>query len=649
MSLGTAILFTAIVICSAASTVVMFFYSTTAGVIQAVCLAVLIAAFLIYYLRKSRYYKDVIVHANQYFDSNGSSQDYPIPMAVVGKDNDIIWYNSHFQDKLMADVPLGTRKITEFLGDITPEEAVSHPEGVDIHYEDRTYTVYTGKIQNETSAYCLFFVDNTELKQEAADYRNSKPAILYLSLDNMDEVRKNYKSSECEVINGGIETILERWAEDYPCLLKKIDDGYYFMVLEEKGLQALIENHFDILKKVREYKFGDHLVELTISIGAGRGDTFVEANDHARLALEMSESRGGDQATVNTDGSMEFFGGTVGGTTSSSKVKARIMAQNFAEEFKRHDIIFTTGHTFSDLDSIGSCIGVYEMARAVGKPCYIIANRDTTMAAKLVEDYIDKVDAELFIDVKTALDRKRGKKSLLVVCDTHRPNSLEDENLSFDFDTVSVIDHHRRTANYIKNAELFYSEPNSSSSCEMITELIEYFPADVKIDPMSANALLSGIMLDTRNFVLGTGVRTFEAAAYLKSHGADTVAVKQLFSNTLDNYKIKASILSSAETYHGCVIAQTRETVPNMRMIASQVADEMLNVTGVQSSYVLFEENNRVNISARSLGKMNVQVIMEKLGGGGHFTMAATQIENITMEEAVSRVKKSIDEYLEME
>lgn len=421
------------------------------------------------------------------------------------------------------------------------------------------------------------------------------------------------------------------------------------MILEDKGLQTLISNHFDILKKVREYKFGEHLVEVTVSIGAGRGSTLPEASENARLALEMSESRGGDQATVNSDGTMEFFGGTVGGTTSSSKVKARIMAQNFAEEFRRHDIIFTTGHTFSDLDSIGSSIGVYEMAKAVGKPCYIITNRDTTMAAKLVEEYMEQVDSTAFIDVKTALDRKKGKKSLLVVVDTHRPNSLETEDLCYDFSTVSVIDHHRRTAKYIKNAELFYSEPNASSSCEMVTELIEYFPKDVKIDPMSANALLAGIMLDTRNFVLGTGVRTFESAAYLKNHGADTVAVKQLFSNSLDNYKIKASILSSAETYRGCVIAKTSEVVPNMRMIASQVADEMLNVTGVQSSYVLFEENNRVNISARSLGKMNVQVIMEKLGGGGHFTMAATQIENITMDEAVTRVKQSIDEYLEME
>ncbi len=279
------------------------------------------------------------------------------------------------------------------------------------------------------------------------------------------------------------------------------------------------------------------------------------------------------------------------------------------------------------------------------------------MTMNLAAHYQDKYTAyvpvceaykDRFITPEDAL-LAADAKSLLVVVDTHRPNSLEYPGLSEKFDTVCVVDHHRRTANYIKDAELFYSEPNSSSACEMVTELIEYFPEDIQPDPMTCNALLAGIMLDTRNFVLGTGVRTFEAAAYLKNHGADTVAVKQLFSNSLDNYKVKASILSSAETYHDCAIASTDQVVPNMRVIASQVADDMLSVTGVKSSYVLFESGGKINISARSLGQMNVQVIMEKLGGGGHFTMAATQIADISMEEAITLVKKSIDEYIEME
>lgn len=634
---------------SLVSTVFLFRCNWIAGVVQACVIAALAAAFLIYYLRSSRYYKDVIEKANTYFDFHGSRQDYPIPMAVVGHNNDIVWYNDRFRDKLLGDGTASLRKIDPLFSQMTPKEAAAHPEGIDLRCRERLYTVYTGVIDEAEQLYCLYYLDNTELKQAAADYKNSKPAIVYLVLDNMDELQRNFKSSECEVINGGIETILEAWAAKYPCLLEKFSDGNYFMVIEERGLEELMENRFQILKKVREYTYGENPVELTISIGAGRGRTLTEANEHARLALEMSQSRGGDQATVNSDGTMEFFGGTVGGTTSSSKVKARIMSQNFNEIFKRSDIIFAVGHTFSDFDSIGAAIGVFEMARAVGKPCFIITNRSTTMAMSLLRAYVNQANRDLFIRDDTAFAMAKGKRTTLVVVDTHRPNSLEYPNLTEHFDTVCVIDHHRRTANYIKPAEIFYSEPNSSSACEMVTELIEYFPDRVKLEPMSANALLSGIMLDTRNFVLGTGVRTFEAAAYLKNKGANTVAVKQLFSNSLDNYKIKASILNTAETYRGCAIATTTESVPNMRMIASQVADEMLSVTGVKSSYVLFEENGRINISARSLGKMNVQVIMEKLGGGGHFTMAATQMEHTTMEEAVAEVRRSIDEYLEME
>lgn len=634
---------------SLVSTVFLFRCNWIAGVVQACVIAALAAAFLIYYLRSSRYYKDVIEKANTYFDFHGSRQDYPIPMAVVGHNNDIVWYNDRFRDKLLGDGTASLQKIDPLFSQMTPKEAAAHPEGIDLRCRERLYTVYTGVIDEAEQLYCLYYLDNTELKQAAADYKNSKPAIVYLVLDNMDELQRNFKSSECEVINGGIETILEAWAAKYPCLLEKFSDGNYFMVIEERGLEELMENRFQILKKVREYTYGENPVELTISIGAGRGRTLTEANEHARLALEMSQSRGGDQATVNSDGTMEFFGGTVGGTTSSSKVKARIMSQNFNEIFKRSDIIFAVGHTFSDFDSIGAAIGVFEMARAVGKPCFIITNRSTTMAMSLLRAYVNQANRDLFIRDDTAFAMAKGKRTTLVVVDTHRPNSLEYPNLTEHFDTVCVIDHHRRTANYIKPAEIFYSEPNSSSACEMVTELIEYFPDRVKLEPMSANALLSGIMLDTRNFVLGTGVRTFEAAAYLKNKGANTVAVKQLFSNSLDNYKIKASILNTAETYRGCAIATTTESVPNMRMIASQVADEMLSVTGVKSSYVLFEENGRINISARSLGKMNVQVIMEKLGGGGHFTMAATQMEHTTMEEAAAEVRRSIDEYLEME
>lgn len=272
------------------------------------------------------------------------------------------------------------------------------------------------------------------------------------------------------------------------------------------------------------------------------------------------------------------------------------------------------------------------------------------MASTLVNDIAESFNQTVFVDEERARMLMRGKETLLVVVDTQRPNSLEYPALTEHFDHVAVIDHHRRTANYVKDAVVFYDEPGASSASEMVTELLQYIPGKVKLNPMSAEALLSGIMLDTRNFVLGTGVRTFEAAAYLRSHGADTVAVKQLFGNSMENYKIKAAILSTATNFKDCAIAATTDLhAENMRIIASQVADDLMSVVGVKSSYVLFAEDGRVSISARSLGEMNVQRIMEKLGGGGHFTMAATQLDGISMEEALEQLKTAITEFLEME
>ena len=401
--------------------------------------------------------------------------------------------------------------------------------------------------------------------------------------------------------------------------MKKLSSDRYYVIMEERGLQEIMEKKFDILKKVREYKFGESLVEMTVSIGAGRGRSLPESDSFAMAALEMSQSRGGDQATVSTDGNLEFFGGLVGRTTTSSRVKSRIMASNLAELIRKSDMVFVTGHRFSDLDSVGSCIGVTEFAKVVGRPSFVLLNRQKSLAPALIEHYIDKTGNDIFVNDKGAESLMRGKRCLCIVCDTHRPGSLEYPELMDKFDAVAIIDHHRRTTNIIEGADLYYTEPNASSACELVTELLQYIPLQSNISPVSANALLAGIMLDTRN------------------------------ANSIENYKAKAKILSTATQYKDCAMAVSTEVYPEMRIIASQVADELLSVTGVKASYVLFEEDGSVFVSARSLGDMNVQWIMERLGGGGHFTMAAAQLTETHVPEVIEQLKTFIDEYLEME
>lgn len=650
MNIASAVVSASIIIAAVLSTILVFHFSITAGIIQLLVFTAVTILFVSRYLSRAGYYREVIQKANRYFDTNGGSQTYPMPVVVVGKNGEIVWYNERFQKEVLPGdhFILKNHKISDIIGDYSCKSLVDMPGGLDIEYGNRCYTVYAGTVHAGTDSYCLFFYDNTDIKVDAEEYHLSKPACIYLKLDNVEGLYKHFRNSDCEVIGGGIETILESWAAGYPCIMKKIGGWSYFLVMEERGLLNLMEEKFEILKSVRDYKYKDTETGLTVSIGAGRGNSMAESDENAKQALEMSRSRGGDQAAVNSEGTFEFFGGTVGGTTTSSKVKARIMATGLSEYILASDIVFAMGHTFSDLDSIGSAIGIYEMAKALGRPCYILVNRRRSMARSLIE-ILDKAHGDnLFLNEEEARELLNHRKSLLVVVDTHRKRSLDYPSMVDRVDRVAVVDHHRRTADYLRDTVLFYNEPNSSSASEMVTELLQYNP-DVKLHEKSADALLSGIMLDTRNFVLGTGVRTFEAAAYLKSNGADTVTVKQLFAGSIENYKAKSIILRDAYIYKGCAIAVTDVHCDNMRIVASQVADELTGVVGVKSSYVIFYDDDRVNISARSLGEMNVQVIMEELGGGGHFTMAATQLEDITIPQAVDALKKAITDYFEME
>lgn len=631
----------------AASTVYMFLYGDVrVAMIQAAVLLLLCLIWLILLAFKTATLKKNVKRASRYLENKEGAERRPFPTLVCDGKGEIVWFNELFKFSVLGENLVHTGHIKEFFGDITLDTLILSQDGTSITYNDRKYTVFTDTVDEQKLIYCLYFIDYTELKALADEYKNIRPVVMHIRMDNLDEVFLNYKNSECEVISGEIERILEQWSGEYDGVFRKIGTGKYLMILQERGLLRLEDSKFDILKQVRDYKYGADNVGITISIGIGHGGNFAECDDFALLALEMSQSRGGDQATVNNNGEFTFFGGTLQGTTKQAKIKARLTADAFAECVAKADAVFVTGHIFSDLDCVGASVGIYEAVRALGKHCYILVDKDKSMAKQLIEELDSESMPNTFIDGDKAAEYI-SSSSLLVVVDTHRAESIEFPDLFPEFENVMVIDHHRRTANYISNAVLYYDEPNASSACEMVTELIQYIPAKVELRPLSAKALLSGIMLDTRNFIISTGSRTFEAAAYLKNNGADTVSAKQLFANDFDSYKEKYEIISTAVTYKNCAVAVATTHSANTRAIVSQVANELLNVAGVKSSYVLFEENNQINISARSLGEMNVQVIMERLGGGGHLTMAATQMSDVTMGDAVVRLEDAINEYVE--
>ena len=357
----------------------------------------------------------------------------------------------------------------------------------------------------------------------------------------------------------------------------------------------------------------------------------------ALQALEMSQGRGGDQVAIKTGDSYEFFGGvTSTGIEKRTKVKTRVVASALKELIRGSDKVFIMGHKFGDVDSLGSSYGLWKCASGMERESYIVLDEKTHLAASLICKIKEESGDHVMIDGKTACERMT-RKSLLIICDTHRRDFVDCSPLYDACRTTVVIDHHRKNTDFIDNSVIFYHEPYASSACEMVSELVQYIDSSM-IGKPQAEALLAGIMLDTRNFVLRTGVRTFEASAFLRSCGADPVAVKKLFSDSIDVYRERAMLVSGAEFFDNCAVAAAHEGVTVSRVAASQAADELLNIEHVDASFVLFSLGGDVNISARSLGKVNVQIIMEALGGGGHYTMAAAQIKNMTLDEAKSRL-----------
>lgn len=570
-----------------------------------------------------------------------------VPFLCVAFDEtgEVFWSN----DKFSADFFKNGRTLSGNISDILGTQIFDVISGKSDRIEangGRKYSVYcvTGKDKNDKQFYVLYLVDNTELRQIEQRYYETRPSAVLISVDTVDEIRQNFKDSECGAIFGRIEEIVDNWASKFGCVSKKLSTGRFFVIAEEKSLEAMKEDKFKILEYVRSLSYADKKVNATLSIGIGKEESFVDSNDAAKAAIEMAQSRGGDQVAIKDGKDYTFFGGVSAGLERSNKVRTRIVATSFSELIAGCENVVVMGHRYADLDAFGAAMGVMSIVRSLKKPVNIVINKDTALALPLIKRAEQAGLGEYLISPEKAKFIV-SHNTLLVVVDTHKPYFTECPELLEKTNKIVVIDHHRKSVNYIQNAVLFFHASYASSACEMVTELAQYIGSSSPIDSLTAEALLSGIMLDTRSFILHTGVRTFEAAAYLKSRAADTVEVKKLFSNDMDVYKYRNQIIDSAFTYNGCAVSVAEIKTNNIRLITSQAADELLNIDGVKASFVLFEVDGVVCISTRSFGEMNVQVVMEKFGGGGHRTMAAAQIEDSSMEEVLEKLKKEIDNY----
>ena len=428
-------------------------------------------------------------------------------------------------------------------------------------------------------------------------------------------------------------------------MYKKITNNRYMIIFRDADIDHMVNQRFPILRDIRSIGTARHIA--TISVGLCRGSKTVRESElNARKALEMALGRGGDQVAIIRDNTYEFFGGTAAAAEKVSKVRMRVIANAISRAVADADKVYVMGHRFSDLDCVGAAIGMQcIMDKTFKKYSKVVINRETSMAQQLIEYTDERLESDIYTTPEEAL-RGITPKSLLIIVDTHLATSLESRELYERAKKIVVIDHHRKAVNYINNALVFCHEPSASSACEMCCEIISYLD-DKPLGYIQADALLSGIMLDTKNFVLKTGVRTFEAAAYLRRKGANTLTVKELFSGSIDTYREKVDIVVRSEVHRGCAISTSDKITDDIRLASAQAADEMLTLKGIVASFVIFGDHKKINISARSYGRINVQLIMEKLGVGGHQTMAATQIYNSSIEESRRLLLEAIDAVLD--
>lgn len=571
---------------------------------------------------------------------------FPLPVMVVDEDGYIAWYNDRFDHDVCGGANLCGHPVSKLM----PELVYSDEEEgvVDLHFSGRRFSVSSSDISlGGKSQRIYYFFDETRLREKSDEYDLTRPSVLIITLDNYEELMENEKESDRIRTTAKIETIIDDFMGTTTGVLIRQRRDRFLAIVEERHIRKAVETKFQILSETRQCVNSDR-VPFTMSIGVGRGGaTLSECEVMAKQALDMAQGRGGDQCAIKSQTGFEFFGGVSFSQERRTKVKTRIVAAALLELIQSSSNILVMGHRASDLDALGSAFGMASACLKLGKKAGIVIGRQTTLADSLYDRIAgSEQGVNLFIEPRAA-EEYVEKDTLLIVMDTHIRPLCEMPELLTMCHTVVVIDHHRKMVDHIDDAVIFYHEPYASSTSEMVTELIQYFGDSVGIDRLSAEALLAGIMLDTKNFIVKTGVRTFEAAAYLRRCGADTVEVRKLFLNSIDAYRERTRLVASAKIHMGCAVAVSSEKIDHIQIVAPQAADELLGIAGVDASFVVYAVDSTVYISARSMGAFNVQLIMEQMGGGGHHTMAGVQIADADPKEVGERLMKLIETYLD--
>lgn len=625
-------------------------------ILAAVEFAVTVLLFVFFRISTSRRKKELL----KYMQTTTTALDtafkdeMPMPMAIISiAGNELFWCNSQFakltgiknstfNQKLDTALPKFSAR---WLAEGKPE----YPE--DFSLGGRRYRIVGNQIhsdQHDPSLFLasIYLLDMTELLNTRDLYLQTRPIVSIILIDNYDELIGNLSDTVISTLGAEINNVITEWTDGVGGLLRKIERNRYLFLFEAKDLPKFMESKFSILESIHTVT-NPAGIAATISLGVGKdGTSFEENYNFAALSIEMSLSRGGDQAVIKDRYNFSFFGGKTKETERRTKVKSRVIANSLSELIAQSSSVFLMGHKNADIDAVGAAVGAACICRKKLRNFYIVLDRQANAAESLIAE-IDKLPEyeDAFIGPDDAM-LLADPQSLLIVVDTNRPDQVQSRALLESITRVAVIDHHRRAADYIEQVVLNLHEPFVSSASELVTELLQYAVEPADILPMEAQALLAGIVLDTKNFSVRTGSRTFEAAAFLRRLGADTVDVKKLFQNDLPSTVARYQIIQSARLYRGDIAIAALDYTAS-RTIAAQAADELLNITDIMTSFVLYPDGDRVIVSARSIGEANVQVILEPLGGGGNAATAGAQVQSADIADVLRRLVASIDKYYE--
>lgn len=596
----------------------------------------------------SEHLQDLTFHVDK--AAKNTMMNSPFPLVIVETDGNVVWKSNKFSQEF-ANID-----IKNILNDLVKQiklEIENNPENPqrDIQKEveigDKIYQIL-GKYTKSKEKYMLtlYFLDNTEHTQIEQDYQDSQICVGVIMVDNFEEVNQRIEDEDKPVLKAKIEKSIYDWAASFEGLVVKSERDTFVCIFEQRYLAELEERKFKILDTIKELELSDK-IQITLSIAvSNEGESNYEKYKSAQAGLDIALGRGGDQAVVRRDGKYTFFGGRTQEVEKLTKVKARIVSHALEELISEADKIMIMGHTNGDMDSIGASMGIYRLARTLEKEAYVIYNETGVNLQAFVETAKEEPKyAECIINKAEALS-KITPETLLVVVDTHKINYVEVPELLEETHKVVIIDHHRKSVDYIEDAILTFHEVYASSASELVTEILEYATKEVELSTIEAESLYAGIMMDTKNFTFKTGVRTFEAAAYLRKCGVDIIKVKKWFQSDLKTYNKISKIVEKAEMLEGNIAISTYdEEDKDAGLICAKAADELLTISDITASFVMGQIGDKICISGRSIGDINVQVILEKLGGGGHITLAGAQVEGMTMEEAKQELIIRINEY----